>query len=145
MFEFSPDTGLWGLFASAFIGATFLPGGSEIVLITLLQKYPDLFSSAILIATVGNTLGGMTSYGLGRLVPNRVTNKTGGRAVLWLNKYGYWALLLSWVPFVGDALCMAAGWLRFNVWIALLMIALGKFARYFVVASGWAWLTANAF
>ena len=54
MFEFSPESGLWGLFASAFISATLLPGSSEIVLVGLLTKYPELLWTAIAVATIGN-------------------------------------------------------------------------------------------
>ena len=143
MFELSPDAGLWGLFAAAFMAATVLPGGSEVVLIALITKYPDLYWTAIAVATLGNTLGGMTSYALGRLVPNRVMKTTKSRAIDWLNKYGQWALLMSWVPLIGDALCVAAGWLRFNIWTSLAMLAVGKFIRYVAVAGGWAWFSAT--
>ena len=54
-----------------------------------------------------------------------------------------WVLLLSWVPIAGDALCVAAGWLRVNPWLALLMLALGKCARYLLVAGGWAWMSST--
>ena len=110
MFDFSPDAGLWGLFASAFVSATILPGNSEIVLVAVLAKFPRLFWETIVVATIGNTLGGMTSYAIGRLFPN----KAEGKALAWLNRYGEWVLRLSWVPIAGDALCVAAGWLRVN-------------------------------
>jgi membrane protein YqaA with SNARE-associated domain len=144
MFEFSPDAGLWGLAASAFLSATILPGNSEIVLIALLAKFPSLFWQAILVATLANTAGGMTSYLIGRLIPQRdeVTLKPAQqRALAWLRKHGKWALLLSWVPLVGDALCVAAGWLRINAWLALLTLALGKCARYLAVAGAFSWLS----
>lgn len=135
MFTFSPEQGLWGLFASAFISATILPGSSEMVLIGLISKYPDTVWNAVAVATVGNTLGGLTSYWLGRLFPNKVER----RALAWVRRYGAWSLLLSWVPLIGDALCIAAGWLRFNVWLCTLLMAIGKLFRYVVVAGGWAW------
>jgi membrane protein YqaA with SNARE-associated domain len=135
MFDFSPDGGLWALFASAFVSATILPGNSEIVLVAVLAKFPSLFWQCIAIATVGNTLGGMTSYAIGRLLPNRAD----GKALAWFRRYGEWILLLSWVPFIGDALCVAAGWLRINPWLALAMLALGKCARSLAVAGGWSW------
>lgn len=141
MFEFSADAGLWGLLASSFVSATILPGSSELVLIGLLAKYPAFFWQAITVATIGNTLGGMTSYALGRFIPNRVLEKTEGRALAWLKKYGLWSLLLSWVPLIGDALCMGAGWMRFNVWASLVLMAIGKLARYFVIAGGWVWFS----
>jgi membrane protein YqaA with SNARE-associated domain len=140
MFDFSPDTGLWGLFASAFISATVLPGSSEVVLVALLAKYPALFWQAIIVGTIGNTLGGMTSYWLGRLIPDRAET----RAIKWLKHYGVWALLLSWVPLIGDALCVAAGWLRLSVWQSALLLAVGKGARYLVLAGGWTWFAAHS-
>ena len=128
--------GLAGLFLSSFLSATILPGNSEIVLGALLVHDPGLRWPAIAVATVGNTLGGMTSYAIGRLVPNPSDN----RAVRWLRNYGPVALLVSWFPLVGDALCLASGWLRQNVLAAAAFMALGKCARYVVVAHGVAWL-----
>ena len=133
MFDLSSDTSLWGLFASAFASATILPGNSEIVLVAVLAHFPTLFWEAILVATLGNTLGGMTSYAIGRVFPNKVE----GKALGWLGRYGEWLLLLSWVPLIGDALCVAAGWLRINPWLALLMLAIGKGARYLLLGLGW--------
>jgi membrane protein YqaA with SNARE-associated domain len=142
MFEFSPEMGLWGLFFAAFISATVLPGGSEVVLIGFLAKYPDAILQAVGVATIGNTLGGLTSYWIGRRLPEG-KNLAKGRAVAWLKKYGVWSLLFSWVPLFGDALCVAAGWLRVNVWAALVLFAIGKLVRYVVVAGGWAWFAAT--
>ncbi len=138
MFEFSPDVGLWGLLVSAFVSATILPGNSEVVLIAVLAKFPALFWESIVVATLGNTLGGMTSYAIGRAFPKRIE----GKALEWMTRYGEWALLLSWVPVIGDALCVAAGWLRINPWLTLLMLALGKCARYLALALGWSWFAA---
>ena len=141
MFELSTDAGLWGLFASAFVSATILPGNSEIVLVAVLAKFPGLFWESIIVAALGNTLGGMTSYAIGRVFPN----KAEGKALAWLKRHGEWLLLLSWVPLVGDALCVAAGWLRINPWLALVLLAIGKCARYLVLALGWTMFGANAF
>ena len=137
--DFSPDTGLWGLFISAFVSATILPGNSEIVMVAVLAKFPNLFWETIVVATIGNTMGGMTSYAIGRVVPNKVERKALG----WMRRYGEWALLLSWVPVIGDALCVAAGWLRINPWLALVMLAIGKCARYLVIAGGWTWMSST--
>ena len=127
--------GLWGLFVSSFLSATLLPGNSEIVLVALLQQAPHLAWSAVAVATAGNTLGGFTSYLLGRFLPKPIPH----RAIDWLARYGPVALLLSWVPVIGDGLCVASGWLRQNVAAAMLFIALGKFARYWALAEGLAW------
>ena len=82
MFDFSPESGLLGLAASAFLSATLLPGNSEIVLVGVLAKYPHLVWPAIAVATVANTLGGMTSYVIGRIIPN----KAEGKAIAWLKR-----------------------------------------------------------
>lgn len=86
---------------------------------------------ALAVATLGNTLGGMSSYLIGRLLPDK---KIGARTLDRVRRHGTPVLLLSWVPLIGDALCVAAGWLRLNPWWAALFMAAGKFARYCVIA-----------
>lgn len=125
------DASLWALFASAFASATLLPGNSEFVLVAVLKSGGAAPAAAVAVATLGNTLGGLTTYGIGRLLPSRMPE---GRAIARVRRYGVAALLFSWVPVVGDALCGAAGWLRLN-WIACtLAMAAGKAARYAVLA-----------
>jgi membrane protein YqaA with SNARE-associated domain len=124
------DASLWALFASAFVSSTILPGNSEIVLVAVLKSGAAL-PAAVVVATIGNTLGGLTTYGLGRILPSRIPE---GAALARVRRYGAAALLLSWVPFAGDALCAAAGWLRLPVPACALAMATGKLARYVVVA-----------
>lgn len=126
----SESASLWGLFASSFLAATLLPGGSEAVLYAVLKAHPHSFWTAIGVATVGNTLGGMSSYLVGRLIPGDYD----GKGMALAKRYGSPALLLSWVPLIGDALCVAAGWLRLQPALAAFFIAAGKLARYIVVA-----------
>lgn len=121
---------LLSLFVSSFLGATLLPGGSEVVLFAVLKAYPGTQWMALGIATLGNTLGGMVSFLMGWLLP--VTQQP--KHVDKLRRYGPPALLLAWMPLIGDALCLAAGWLRLNWWQAALYMAIGKFARYWVIA-----------
>jgi membrane protein YqaA with SNARE-associated domain len=137
MFDWSGDTGLATLFVAAFVSATVLPGNSEIVLVAVLRSFPDLLVPALALATLGNTLGGATTYGLGRLFPQR--RVPAPRALAWVRRYGALALLLSWVPLAGDALCAAAGWLRVPFARALLAMAVGKFLRYLAIAQAAAW------
>jgi membrane protein YqaA with SNARE-associated domain len=124
-----PYTILTALFISSFLAATLLPGGSEVALYAAFSLHPELRWPALAVATVGNTLGGLSSYALGRLIPE---NKS-LRGVETVRRYGAPALLLSWVPIVGDPLCVAAGWLRVNAWRSALCIGAGKFARYVAV------------
>jgi membrane protein YqaA with SNARE-associated domain len=127
----SEDASLWALFTASFLAATLLPGGSEAVLFAVLKLHPEQHWLALGVATLGNTLGGLSSYGIGRLIPRKKTMP----GLPALQKYGSPVLLLSWVPFIGDPLCVAAGWLRLDLWLAALFIALGKFARYLVIAA----------
>src|SRR5688500_5984511 len=105
-----PVVSLWALFAASFLAATVLPGGSEAVLFGVLRFQHELTAKAIAVATIGNTLGGLSSYLLGRVLPQGRPLKGLGA----LRRYGSPVLLFSWVPIVGDALCVAAGWLRLN-------------------------------
>jgi membrane protein YqaA with SNARE-associated domain len=156
---------LASLFLSSLLAATLLPGGSEAVLFAVLKSYPDALWPALGVATLGNTVGGMISFGMGWLLPQTQQLKhvekvrlrhggtessgAGGAAshplpqtadfvsnVSRVRRYGPPALLLAWVPLIGDALCLAAGWLRLNPWQAALYMAIGKFARYWLIASG---------
>ena len=124
------DLSLWGLFFSSLLGATLLPGGSELVLAGVLGLHPELFWTALLLGTLGNTLGGMISFGMGWLLPQTLQLKH----VAKVRRYGTPALLLAWAPLIGDALCLAAGWLRLNWWQAAMFMAAGKFARYALIA-----------
>lgn len=126
-----PALSLGGLFLSSFLSATLLPGGSEAVLFALLRHDPSLFWPAVAVASMGNTLGGMTSWLIGRLIPQRKPL----RGLEWVRRWGSLALLLSWLPVVGDGLCVAAGWLRLHWAGVLACMALGKLGRYLAVAA----------
>jgi membrane protein YqaA with SNARE-associated domain len=126
----SDTAGLLSLFISSFLAATLLPGGSEAALFAVLKAYPETLWTALIIATIGNTLGGMVTFGMGWLLPQTQQLKH----VEKLRRYGTPALLLAWAPLIGDALCLAAGWLRLNPWQALLFMAIGKFSRYGLIA-----------
>jgi membrane protein YqaA with SNARE-associated domain len=130
---------LLALFGSSFLAATLLPGGSEAVLFGVLTAYPHLFWSALAVASVGNVLGGMSSYVLGRLLPDEkaLLHKLKGstRGLNWVRNYGSPILLLAWVPLIGDVLCVAAGWLRIH-WIpSMAYMGAGKFFRYWLIAA----------
>lgn len=122
--------GLAGLFVSAFTSATILPGNSEVVLLGLLHFRPQTALIAVLIATLGNTLGGLTTVWLGRRLPAAPE----GRIVQWARRFGPVSLLLSWIPLAGDALCGVAGWLRWRWWPVAIWMLLGKTARYALLA-----------
>jgi membrane protein YqaA with SNARE-associated domain len=127
----SSEASLWSLLASSFLAATLLPGGSELVLVGILKMHPQLYWPALVIGTVGNTLGGLTSYLIGRIFPQPTA---ANRGLQYVEKFGSASMLFAWAPIIGDALCVAAGWLRLNwLWVTLFM-AVGKFLRYLAIA-----------
>lgn len=143
MFELSPLLLAYAtLFVSSFVAATLVPAGSELVVTGMLLGHSERLWPVVAIATLGNTLGGLTSYAIGRLLPrpsasevdSHTSARLSPRAQAWLARYGVLALLLSWLPLVGDALCVGAGWLRFSVWSSTVCIGVGKFLRYLVLA-----------
>lgn len=129
----SGDGGLLSLIVSAFVSATLFPGGSEAVLAASVATFPDLERALLLVclATAANTAGSMTSWLIGRFLPQR---QEASKALAILQRYGSPSLLLAWLPIVGDALPLAAGWLRIGFCKALLWISLRKFLRYALVA-----------
>ena len=126
------EASLGSLAVAAFLAATFVPLSSEVVLVAVLRLHPDLLWTAVGLATLCNTLGGMTTYLIGRFLATQRPLREIGTVRRW----GPAALVFAWAPFVGDALCVAAGWLKIN-WIAAAAFqAAGRFARYWVVAQG---------
>lgn len=129
---------LWFLFLSAFISSTLFPGGSEAVLAYLTSESNQSLVILILVATLGNTLGAMTSWGVGRLISikystEKLEKESQQKAVERLQHYGSPVLLLSWLPVIGDPLCVAAGWLRIHWLQSLVFISIGKLLRYIFV------------
>ncbi len=139
-----PQHGLSTVFVVAFISATLLPMGSEPVLFGLVKLNPELFWSAIWVATAGNTLGGMFSWWMGwgtHLAVNRLRPSTSDKQALkWLSQLGPKACLLSWLPVVGDPICALAGWLKMPFWPCAMYMAIGKFCRYLVMTSALLWI-----
>jgi membrane protein YqaA with SNARE-associated domain len=132
----SAENGLVGLFAASFLASTVVPLSSEAVLFGFLKLHPEELMPALLLATVGNTLGGLSSYAIGRLLPVRVQKKLDPRALDRLRRYGSPLTFFAWLPIVGDALCVGAGWLRLN-WVAVtVFMTAGRVMRYWIVAQG---------
>ncbi|MDX5151988.1 MAG: DedA family protein [Acidiferrobacterales bacterium] len=132
------DVTLWSLFVSALLSSTLLPGGSEAVLAYLATDEQHLPLTLLVVATLGNTLGGLTSWGIGRLIaikyPARgLVKPAQQKALVRVQHWGSPVLLLSWLPVIGDPLCVAAGWLRLHWLLSLLFIGAGKAARYAVI------------
>ena len=133
------STELWGLFVSAFISSTIAPGGSEAVLAYMASSGNYHIESLISTATLGNTLGALTTWGLGSLAAKKypvmsLLSADKQRALGTVKKWGTWILFFSWLPVVGDALCFAGGWLKLPIYSATLIIMFGKLCRYVFVA-----------
>ena len=124
------EAGLAGLFAASFVAATIVPLSSEMVLFGFLKLHPQALAPAITLATIGNTLGGMTTYVLGRIA----REPKGFARLAQVRRFGAPLLALAWLPLVGDGLCLAAGWLRVH-WLAVAVFqCAGRLARYIVIA-----------
>ena len=129
------DASLASLLGASFLASTLVPVSSEAALFAVLKMHPDLAWLAIGVATFGNTLGGLTTYLIGRYFGSKKPLTQLER----VRRYGSPLLALAWLPLVGDALCLAAGWARLD-WVAVaLWSAAGRFARYWLVAQGALW------
>ena len=131
------DHPLWELFISALISSTLLPGGSEALLVYQATNNTSSPIMLLLIATTGNSLGGMLSWGMGRWwvwrFPARQLEQKHQTAAARLQHWGSPILLLSWLPVIGDPLCLAAGWLKTGWLASLLFIIIGKALRYSIL------------
>ena len=142
--ELQGSFALWSLFVSAFVSATLAPGGSEALLAYLAHSAEHDARVLLLTATLGNTLGAVTTWLLGLLAAIRYPAdrlaETRGRqqAVASVKRWGVFILLLSGLPVVGDGFCFAAGWLRLSFWRSLIAMALGKGLRYAAIVYAFA-------
>jgi membrane protein YqaA with SNARE-associated domain len=128
--------GLWGVGFAAFIAATIFPLSSEVVLLAFVAWRPELLWQAWLVATVGNTVGGMTSYGIGYLGDRyfKQTNSVKNPVIAArLQRFGPMLTAFGWLPIVGDAVVLAAGYLRLNALSCALWQLLGRGLRYAAV------------
>jgi membrane protein YqaA with SNARE-associated domain len=129
----APAVGLTSVFFISLVSATLLPMGSEPAVFAVVKANPALIWYAILVGTVGNTLGGMLNYALGYGAKQVFAHERKTRWFHWLERYGAKTLLLSWLPGVGDPICTVAGWLRLPFWPSVGYMAIGKFLRYFTM------------
>jgi membrane protein YqaA with SNARE-associated domain len=127
------------LFGSAFLAATILPFYSEVILFALLRDGGDP-APLVLVATLGNTLGAVVNWLLGRYLLHfqdrrwfYFSRAQIDKAQRWFQSYGYWSLLLAWAPVGGDALTLIAGIMKVRLWLFLLLVGSGKALRYISV------------
>lgn len=143
-----PQFGLSTVLVVSFISATLLPLGSEPAVFGLVKLNPGLFWPAIAVATLGNTLGGAfdwwVGYGAHRAVDRYKGSATHSKALVWLERLGPKACLLSWLPGVGDPLCAVAGWLKLPFWPCVGYMVIGKFMRYLTMTTVLLYIWPNA-
>ncbi len=130
-----------GLFIAALLAATLIPAQSESVLVGLVLSQHYAFWGLIAVATLGNTLGSVINWWLGRYLQHfqhkrwfPVSAAGLQRAQMHFQRYGLWSLLLSWVPIIGDPLTVVAGLLRVPFWVFLGLVTLAKGGRYLLLA-----------
>ena len=136
-----------GLFLTAFLAATIVPFSSEALLVAMQVSGGFPVAGLWAAASLGNTLGAVVNWGLGRFClywRDRkwfpVKRRELDRASAWFNRYGVWSLLLASVPVIGDPITLAAGVLRARFLPFLLLVAIGKTGRYAVLLGAVDWL-----
>lgn len=140
------EYGYIGLFLASFLAATILPFGSEFVFAGLIAMGLDSWI-CVAVATVGNWMGGMTNYYLGRLGKIewiekylKVSRERIEKMQTWLEKKGAAMAFFSFMPAVGDIIALALGYMRANVYIVNISMFLGKFIRYVLIMYGVNWV-----
>lgn len=132
--------GLLGLFIGCALSATVVPFSSEVLLSGALIAGYNVWT-VVVVASCGNTVGGMISFLLGWLckwewiekylrVKREKLDSMRSKVV----RYGYPAALLTWLPFVGDIIAIAMGLMRMNPWLTAVLMFVGKFVRYAIIA-----------
>lgn len=137
------EWGYLGLFISSFLAATIIPLSSELVLSILIANNYDLTTS-LLVASLGNWFGGISSYIIGwlgnwNIIEKyfRIKKEKIHQWKLKVDKWGGVLAFLCWLPVIGDPIAVALGFFRTNFYSVILFMFLGKFLRYFV----WALIT----
>ncbi|MES2296236.1 MAG: YqaA family protein [Pseudomonadota bacterium] len=131
----APKIGLLSVFVVSFVSATLIPLGSEPAVFAAIKANGAMFWPVIAVATFGNTLGGALDYWIGRQAKESFARERETRWFRWLGRYGPKAMLLAWMPGIGDPLCTLAGWLRLPFWPSLAYMAVGKLLRYLCMTS----------
>ena len=125
-----PEVGLLSVFIISLISATLLPMGSEPVVFAVIKANAALFWPTILVATVGNTIGGVINYLMGVGAKRIFAKEQQTRWFAWLGRFGAKTMLLAWLPVIGDPICLLGGWLKLPFWPCVAYMAIGKFLRY---------------
>lgn len=128
-----------GMFFTAFLAGSFIPFSSEAVMLALLAAGASP-AELLVWGTAGNTLGSLFNYGVGSLGRvewierwAKVPPEKLERGKRWVRRYGAWAGLLAWLPVIGSVITVAMGFLRVKLVYSLLMVAIGKYTRYWLL------------
>ena len=139
--EFFQDYGYWGMGVLAFLSGSIVPIASEILLAIFLNLGLSPVG-LVLVATVGNTFGGITCYLLGYLTSKervqkilRIPARRMKRADMLIQKYGYWTAAVSFIPAIGEVLLVVLGVMRVNKYKAFAVMFAGKLIRYIFIAA----------
>ena len=135
-----PTHGLATVFVVSFVSATLLPVGSEPAVFGYVKLNPDQFWVVVLVATLGNTLGGGVNYWMGRGAHQVIAKDSEARYLGWFQRLGPKALFFSFLPVVGDPLCAVAGWLRLPFATSVAWMAAGKLVRYLTMTALLLWV-----
>ena len=135
-----PENGLLSVALIAFISATLLPMGSAPAVFGCVKLNPEQFWLTVCVATLANTLGGLTSFWLGLGAKKALADRRSTRYLTWLERFGPKMLLLAWLPVVGDPLCAVAGWLKLPFWPSAVYMTIGKFIRYVIFTGALLWI-----
>ncbi|NRA84276.1 MAG: DedA family protein [Gammaproteobacteria bacterium] len=128
---------LLGLFVASFLAATLLPGGSEALLLLMVEQQPQQIVLLVIVASVGNSFGSISSYGLGYVGRVKFSQaQFSSRSAKLIERFGHWVLLLSWLPLIGDILCVMAGYFKLAIAPSVILITIGKTLRYILLVYG---------
>ncbi len=130
-----PEVGLTSVFLISFISATLVPMGSEPAVFAVIKADGNLFWPVMLVATVGNTLGGVVNYWMGYGAHEAFAKEKKTRWFGWLERFGPKTMLLTWLPGIGDPISTLAGWLKLSFWPCVWYMAAGKFLRYIIMTT----------
>ena len=140
LIDFFKDYGYWGMGVLSFLSGSIVPIASEVLLLFFLGIGMNAML-LVIVATIGNTLGGITCFLMGYLADKdmvgrlfRIPEKRMRRADELIQKYGYWTAALSFLPALGEVILVALGIMRVNKYKVIAVMALGKFLRYAFVA-----------
>ncbi|WP_455128137.1 YqaA family protein [Prevotella veroralis] len=140
--HFLIDYGYWGMFLSAFLAGSVLPFSSEAVMLGLLAAGVDPVP-LLIYGSIGNVMGGMVNYGLGRLGKLEWLEKyfhlkqsSIDRAYQFMGGHGAWMGFFAFLPILGSAITVVLGLTRANLPLSVFSITLGKVMRYSLLIWG---------